>query len=148
MAEAAPRVPEMLWYARTAAPAAKVWGWRCFTDLRRGIVDKIYHVVEMMHQGNNEGVTGSGTVIGREGLAVGGESAIMSPYTTADAEYVHREAAAAQLPRYTGVKDGIYLLLRSLLRTRAGGQAATSGKRAQATTPTAAPRRKGSTVCR
>ncbi len=72
LAEAAPRVPEMLWYARTAAPAAKVWGWRCFTDLRRGIVDKIYHVVEMMHQGNNEGVTGSGTVIGREGLAVGG----------------------------------------------------------------------------
>jgi hypothetical protein len=98
VAEATPQAPEVSWCARTAAPAATAWGWRRVSDLRRGIVDKTYNFVEMMYQANSKGGTGSGTVIGREGPAVGGESAITFPYTTADAEYVHEEAAAAQPP--------------------------------------------------
>ncbi len=145
VAEATPLVPEVAGRARTAAPATRAWWWWLVSDLRRGIVGKTYHFVEVMHQVSVKGGIGSGTVTGREGPAVGRQSAIMFPYTPVDAEYVHERAAAARPPRRTGKRNGTHRPLASVLATRAGAQAATTRLRAVATAPPAATRHKVST---
>ncbi len=115
---ATPRVPVVEREARTAAPAAKVWGRRRFTGQRRRIVGKAYHFTEVMHQAGDEGVIGSGMVIGREGLTVRGQNAIISQYTTANVKYVHERAAAAPMLSGMGGRNAIGLSPPPPSRTR------------------------------
>ncbi len=123
--------------ARAAALAARAGDRRRSTDQRRGIVDKAYHFIEVMHQASTEGVIGMGMVIGRKGLTDEGQNAITSQYTTVNAKYVHEKAAVAPMLSDMGGRNAIGLLQPSPPRARAGAGMAMTGTSVHATAPTA-----------